>query len=81
MASQIIPLKGRADLPHPRWISGRRPFAFELQRWEYAAWGWVLPGLQQGLLQERWPSFGVAEEGTKLAALSFDQKMIGRRQS
>jgi hypothetical protein len=36
----IIPLKDRADLPHPRRISALRPFAFELQRREHAARGW-----------------------------------------
>src|SRR5262249_23370832 len=42
--------------------------------------GWVLQGSSASVLHRRWPSCGVPRSH-ELAALSFDQKMIRRRQS
>src|SRR5215813_4391407 len=41
--------------------------------------GWVLPGSSASVLHGRWPSCGVAEKA-RIGAISFDQKMIRRRQ-
>src|SRR6516225_1246062 len=81
MSSQIIPLKGRTDLRGIQPNSGPGDHSrLSCSAGDTQLGGWVLLGSSASVLHGCWPSCGVARRH-ELAAISFDQKMIRRRQS